>query len=125
MAEDSVVREIVIDAPVERVWELTTRAEHIQAWYDFDGAKIDLRPGEVIEHFWRARPLPRGVDEVLAPERLSYWYSNVPDAAPEAGRRPRVVFALAKVPGGTLVRVTESGFRQLTPSDDERQAYAG
>jgi uncharacterized protein YndB with AHSA1/START domain len=119
-----VQREIVIDAAVERVWDLITRAEHIKTWYAFDGAKVDLRPGGEIEHFWREHGRFRGVIvEVVPPERFTYWYSNVPDAQAEPGKRTRVEFVLTSVPGGTLVRVTESGLEELTLSDEERQAY--
>lgn len=119
-----VQREIVIDAPLERVWDLITRAEHIKTWYAFDGAEIDLRPGGGIEHFWREHGRYRGVIvEVVPPERFAYWYSNVPDADPEPGKRTRVEFTLTSVPGGTLVRVTESGLEDLTLSGEESQAY--
>jgi uncharacterized protein YndB with AHSA1/START domain len=119
-----VQREIVIDAGIERVWELITRAEYVKSWYAFDGAKIDLRPGGELEHFWREHGRYRGlIVEVVPPERFAYWYSNVPDAGPAPGKRTRVEFALEKVPGGTLVRVTESGIEGLTLSDEERQAY--
>jgi uncharacterized protein YndB with AHSA1/START domain len=119
-----VQREIVIDAPIERVWELITRAEHVKAWYAFDGARIDLRPGGEIEHFWREHGRYRGVIvEIVPPERFAYWYSNVPEADAEPGKRTRVEFTLTNVPGGTLVRVTESGIGDLTLSDQDRQSY--
>jgi uncharacterized protein YndB with AHSA1/START domain len=119
-----VQREIVIDAVVERVWDLITRAEHVKTWHAFDGAEIDLRAGGAIEHFWREHGRYRGVIvEVVPPGRFTYWCSNVPDADPAPGKRTRVEFALTSVPGGTLVRVTESGLEELTLSDEERQAY--
>lgn len=125
-SSDSVEREVVIDASIERVWELITRPEHVQVWYAFDGAKIDLRPGGAIEHFWHEHGRYRGViEDVEPPTLLSYWYSIVPDADPEPGRQTHVSFRLEPTRGGqgTVVRVTKSGLASLTLSHEERQAY--
>jgi uncharacterized protein YndB with AHSA1/START domain len=45
MVPDQIERETVINAPVERVWELITEAEHLGRWFGDAGAEIDLRPG--------------------------------------------------------------------------------
>jgi uncharacterized protein YndB with AHSA1/START domain len=123
---DSVEREIVIAAPIERVWELITVPEHVQAWYAFDGAKLALRPRGLIEHFWKEHGRYRGVvEEVKPPTLLSYWYSNVPDADPEPGRQTHVAIRLESTSQGdaTVVRVTESGLASLEISPEERRAY--
>src|SRR3954466_471446 len=91
-AVDGVVRENTVPASIETTWELITQPRHLRAWYAFDGATVDLRPGGVIEHFWKEHGRFRGViDEVAAPRLLSYRYSTVPDVDPEPGRRTRVV----------------------------------
>lgn len=33
--------DIVIQAPIERVWDLLTQPAHVAAWYAFDGAEIE------------------------------------------------------------------------------------
>ncbi|MBE1491098.1 SRPBCC domain-containing protein [Plantactinospora soyae] len=123
--QDSVTREIVIAAPIARVWELLTRPEHLKVWYAFDGAVLDLRPGGVLEHHWKEHGRYRGVlDEVSPPTLLSYRYASLPDADPEPGRQTRVVFRLEPTPtNGTRVQVTESGFAELTLSAEERRAH--
>ena len=44
MEADRIEREIVVEAPQDRVWTLLTTAEHLEQWWAFDGARIDLRP---------------------------------------------------------------------------------
>ena len=43
MTEDRIERDVLIDAPVERVWALITQAEHLGTWFGDAGADIDLR----------------------------------------------------------------------------------
>jgi uncharacterized protein YndB with AHSA1/START domain len=52
MVPDRIEREIHINAPIEHVWELLTRAEHFAAWYASGGADIDLRPGGRMRMRW-------------------------------------------------------------------------
>ncbi|PRY00929.1 SRPBCC domain-containing protein [Allonocardiopsis opalescens] len=122
---DAVRREIAIRAPIDAVWELVTRAEHVQKWFAFDGARLDLRVGGAIEHFWAEHGRYRGIiEELVPPTRLAYRYSAVPDTEPEPGRQTRVVFELsAGADGTTTVRVTESGFAALDLSPEERAAH--
>ena len=42
-ANDAVVIERMLDAPVELVWRMWTEPEHFAAWYGPDGATIDVR----------------------------------------------------------------------------------
>lgn len=122
---DAVTKEVVVDASIERVWELITKPEHLQAWWAFDGAKVDLQLGGIIEHFWREHGRYRGIiDDLDEPTRLSYRYSSVPDADPKPGQQTQVVFTLEPASsGGTLVRVVESGFADLNLSTEEQQAH--
>ena len=86
---DSVSREITIGAPIEDVCLLVTEPEHLQAWYAFDDATVDLREGGVIEHYWREHSRFRGVIvQVAAPTSLSYWYSTAADVDPAPGHDP-------------------------------------
>lgn len=124
--EGCVEREIVIAAPVERVWELITRPEHVRVWYAFDGASIDLRPGGTIEHLWHEHGRYLGVvEKVVPPTLLTYWHSQVPDTEPAPGTRTHVSFSLEPTPDGrgTLLRVRESGLASLRLSREERRAH--
>jgi uncharacterized protein YndB with AHSA1/START domain len=44
MSRDRIERTVVVAAPIERVWAVITRAEHIASWFS-DTAEVDLRPG--------------------------------------------------------------------------------
>lgn len=125
MADDEVTREVVIAAPVERVWELVTRPEHVRVWWAFDGASIDLRPGGAIVHHWNEHGTYRGVIETVdPPHRLTYRYATEPDAEPRPGRQTFVAIELRPTAeGGTTVRVTERGFADLTMTDEEKAAH--
>ena len=50
--EDSIVRETVVAAPVQRVWEVLTQAEYVGRWFGADKAEIDLRPGGSFVMTW-------------------------------------------------------------------------
>ena len=52
MTPDRIEREILIAAPVERVWEVLTEPEHIAVWFGPGTPSVDLRPGGfmVLEH---------------------------------------------------------------------------
>ncbi|GAA3033540.1 hypothetical protein GCM10017559_71160 [Streptosporangium longisporum] len=84
---DRIEHEIFIDATVEHVWRLLTQAEHIRAWFAFDGADIDLRPGgDAGPHLEGARLLPgRHRAGSSGPPGLSYRYSSVPDEGSTTG----------------------------------------
>ena len=122
---DSVSREVTIGAPIEDVWRLITEPVHLQAWYAFDGATVDLREGGVIEHYWREHGRFRGVIvQVAPPTSLSYRYSTAPDVDPAPGHQTLVTFHLASASAGaTVLRVTESGIRALELTEAERAGY--
>ena len=48
MIPEQIEREVVIAAPIERVWAVVTQPEHVGTWFGDAGAEIDLRPGGAI-----------------------------------------------------------------------------
>jgi uncharacterized protein YndB with AHSA1/START domain len=108
--------EITIHAPIERVWDLVTRPEHIARWYAFDGADIDLRPGGTLAFRWREHGEYRGrVERVERPRIFSFRFvGHVPDQDPRPDNSTLVEFTLQARDGSTTVRVVESGFARLT-----------
>lgn len=73
----------------------------------------------------RLKDLYRGViEQVEPPYPLTCRYATAPDAEPAPGRQTRVTIELwATIEGGTRVRVTESGFAELTMTAEERDAH--
>ena len=124
MVPDQIERETVINAPVERVWELITEAEHVGRWFGDAGAEIDLRPGGDMVIHWAEHGTSHGRVVALEPHtRFSYRWAPFKDPAgekPEEGNSTLVEFTLAAEGGGTRLRVVESGFASLATSDEQR-----
>ena len=125
MVPDSIEREIVIAAPIERVWAVITRPEHVGSWFGDAGAEIDLRPGGAIIIHWREHGTGYGIVERVEPPHVFVWrgallgHSEVRD-----GNSTRVEFTLTAEGDGTRVRVVESGFGTLDLPEEERAKQA-
>jgi uncharacterized protein YndB with AHSA1/START domain len=119
---DQIESEVVIDAPIERVWALITEADHFGSWFADSGAKIDLRPGGAMSLSWEKHGTVRARVERVEPPRLfSYRWANAVDSEPVEGHSTLVEFSLAAEGTGTRVRVVESGFASLDTSDEDRR----
>jgi uncharacterized protein YndB with AHSA1/START domain len=122
---DRIEREVMIAAPVERVWELITTAEHLGRWFGDAGAEIDLRPGGPMSLHWHDHGTVHGrVEAVAPPHRFSYrWLlAGDPDAELTPANSTLTEFTLAADGDGTRVAVVESGFDTLDVEAAERAA---
>lgn len=127
MVPDRIEREIVIAAPVERVWEVVTRAEHVGAWFGDAGAEIDLRPGGAMVIRFREYGVYHCVVETVDPPRVfSFRGAREPGTDVRDGSSTLCEFTLTPEDGGTRLRVVESGFDRLEISPEEqRKQYDG
>jgi uncharacterized protein YndB with AHSA1/START domain len=125
MVPDVIERDTVINASVERVWELITRPEHVGSWFGDAGAEIDLRPGGEMVIRWADHGTTHGrVVSVEPHTRFSYRWAPFKDLGgdePVAGNSTLVEFTLRAEGDETRLRVVESGFRDLAVPED-RQA---
>ena len=124
---DTITHEIKVHAPIERVWDLVTRPEHIARWYAFDGADIDLRPGGRLAFRWREHGEYRGrIERVERPRAFSFRFvGHVPDQDPNRHNSTLVEFTLQASEGSTVVRIVESGFAELTdPTEADASKWA-
>jgi|tagenome__1003787_1003787.scaffolds.fasta_scaffold20427882_1 uncharacterized protein YndB with AHSA1/START domain len=112
---DRIEKQVLIAAPVDRVWELVTSAEHLGTWFGDAGAEIDLRPGGRLTVRWRSNDTLHGrVETVAAPHHFSYRWLLTDDAAePTPANSTLVEFSLAADGDGTRLAVVESGFDAL------------
>jgi uncharacterized protein YndB with AHSA1/START domain len=93
--------EVVAGTP-DQVWRLVTDARHFRVWYAFGGATIDLRPGGAMSLRWDEHgEFPAVVEAVRPPELFSFRWLPARD--------PLVEITLTAEPGGTRVRVVETG----------------
>lgn len=120
--EDSIVREIVVAAPPERVWEVLTTADHVGRWFGADKAEIDLRPGGSFVMTWAEHGVGYArVERVEEPTLFSFRWGLEPGAEPTPGEETLVEFSLAGEGDGTLLRVVESGFSKLDRPADKQE----
>jgi uncharacterized protein YndB with AHSA1/START domain len=123
---DSIEREVVIDAPLDRVWKLVTQAEHLGRWFGDAGAEVDLRPGGAMELRWAEHGSSRGrVEAVEPPRRFVFRWAPFKDPGgvnPTDGNSTRVEFTLTEEGAATRLRVVESGFDDLATSEEQRRA---
>jgi uncharacterized protein YndB with AHSA1/START domain len=112
--EDSIVREIAVAAPVERVWDVLTRAEYVGRWFGADTAEIDLRPGGSFVMKWAEHGTGYArVERVEKPALFSFRWAVEPGVEPTPGEETLVEFTLTPEGEGTRLMVVESGFTKL------------
>ncbi|GAA1816482.1 SRPBCC domain-containing protein [Luedemannella flava] len=106
-------RQIHIEASPEVVFEVVSRPEHLREWWA-DDAKLDPAPGAVGELVWgdRAHVEAITVVDLDPPRRFSFRWVADGGEAPVAGNSLLVTFDLEPSGAGTLLRLTESGFRE-------------
>lgn len=126
MAPDRIEREITIQAPIEKVWDVLTEPTAVGTWFGTGApAQIDLRPGGVmaLDHGVHGAYETLIVD-VDPPRSFSYrWASAYPGERATEDNSTLVEFTLEPRADATLLRVVESGFASLViPPDREESA---
>jgi uncharacterized protein YndB with AHSA1/START domain len=113
----SIEREIHVDAAPEVVYEVISTPEHLREWWP-DEAEFEPVPGAtgVVCFGDRSAPgakvAPLTVVEADPPRRFSFrWVYDEGEAATPANSL-LVTFQLFPSDAGTLLRFTESGFRE-------------
>jgi len=115
---DRIERQVFLKVPRSRVWKALANAEEFGTWFGVALQGKKFAPGQrvqgQIEHPGYEHVVWDVVIERMEPERLLSWRWH--PAAVEPGvdysKEPTtlVVFELADAPGGTLLKVVESGF---------------
>ena len=117
---DSIEREIVIAAPVERVWQIITEAPHIAGWFS-ETAEVDLRVGGRLVLGWKEHGTYLATVERLEPPAVfAFRGAYQPDTEPAPGNSTVVEFTLTPEGDRTRLRVMESGFSTLDMSTEEQ-----
>ena len=110
-------REVYVDAAPETVFDVVSRPEHIREWWP-DDAAYDLVPGANGQVSF-GDPADGGkvvgltILEVDPPRSFTFRWTQEPGETAVAGRSLMVTFALTPHDGGTLLRLTETGFREM------------
>jgi uncharacterized protein YndB with AHSA1/START domain len=113
--DDRIERELRIDAPIERVWQVITDAAYVARWFG-DRAEIDLRPGGAAVFGWTEYGDGHAVVERVEPPReFAFRWAREHDVPyAQAATTTLVEFSLAPDGGGTRLRLVESGFTDET-----------
>lgn len=116
MEYGSIERDIHVDASPEVVFEVISRPEHMQEWWP-DEARFESVAGAPGELVWRdsqtgeTMTVALAVVEVDPPKRFSFrWCFADPG---RGGNSLLVTFDLVPADGGTRIRMTEAGFREM------------
>jgi uncharacterized protein YndB with AHSA1/START domain len=124
MEKDRIEREVLIEAPIDHVWDMLTKAEHLGTWFADDGAEVDLREGGAIELRWKEYGATRARIERIEPKRtLAFRWAPYKDPGgiePEAGNSTRVEFTLDGDADRTVLKVVETGFASLDTDPEQR-----
>jgi len=116
MGKLTVERTVWIDASRERVWQAITVAEQLMKWWS-DHWEIDsLEPGSAIRFGEPGDLMNATVETADAPEKFAIRWPPQPEYH---NIEIFTIFELEVENGGTLVKVTETGFEELP--DDIRQ----
>jgi uncharacterized protein YndB with AHSA1/START domain len=113
----SIEREIHIEASPEVVFEVVSSPDHLKQWWP-DDAWYDPTPGSAGEIVFGDRDAGGAVVaftvvEAAPPRTFSFRWTHSADEVAAAGNSLLVTFDLTPSAGGTLLRMTESGFREM------------
>ncbi|WP_433019501.1 SRPBCC domain-containing protein [Kribbella sp. CA-294648] len=106
-------REIRIEAVPEIVFEVVSRPEHIKMWWP-DDASFELVPGSVGEVVWGDRAAVEAITvvDVDPPRKFSFQWVAPAGEVPAADNSLLVTFELEASGSGTILRLTETGWRE-------------
>lgn len=118
MEYGTIEREIQIEASPATVFEVITSPEHLKEWWP-DDAVIEATPGATGELVFGDRSSPDAkipkvtVVEAVPPKLFSFRWTHPDDEEAREGNSLLVTFELTPADSGTLLRMTESGFREM------------
>lgn len=117
MEYGSIQREIHVEASPEIVYAVITEPQHISEWWN--GAQTDVvaTPGFTGEIAWGRGTDDPHVEQLTVvdadpPRLFSFRWVAEGAPVPSATNSLLVAFELTRTQTGTLVRITESGFRE-------------
>jgi uncharacterized protein YndB with AHSA1/START domain len=127
---DRIEKEIIVRAPRARVWRALTDGREFGMWFGVALEKATFAPGarvtgKITHPGYEHLVLDLLIERVDAERLLSWrWHPYNADPKRDYSREPTtlVVFELSDVPGGTRLKVVESGFDAI-PADRRAEAW--
>lgn len=117
MEYGTIEREIFVEASPEVVFEVVSSPAHVEQWWP-EEAHFSAEPGAPGEIVFGDRNAGGAVVaftvvETSPPERFSFRWTHPHGDVAAAGNSLLVSFELSAAPGGTLLKMTETGFREM------------
>jgi uncharacterized protein YndB with AHSA1/START domain len=115
----SIEREVLVEASPEVVYEVITSPDHIRSWWA--GAETDVvaTAGATSELVWGDRSSPEAhvarltVVQADPPRLFAFRWDYPEGSTPSAENSLLVTFELVPRGEGTILRLTESGWREV------------
>ena len=127
MADFTIDRDVIIEAPVDVVWRTITEPHQIIRWFA-ERVELELKPGGAgYLGFSQDVGTAIVVETVDEPTTFAFRWNRTQDADPDPalGNSVLVEFTLAAQGAErTHLRVIETGLEPLPWPDDEKQSYA-
>ena len=110
-------REVYVEASPEIVFEVVSSPDHLKEWWP-DDARYEPTPGAVGEIVFGDPDAGGGaaaftVVDVAPPRLFSFRWTHPADEVAAPGNSLLVTFDLTPSDGGTLLKMTETGFREM------------
>ena len=118
MEYGSIEREIQVEAPPEVVYAVISSPDHMREWWNGVESDVDAAAGATGEFAWRNRATgEEHVARVMVvdadpPRLFSFRWTQDAGETAQAGNSLLATFELVPAGGGTLLRVSETGFRE-------------
>jgi uncharacterized protein YndB with AHSA1/START domain len=117
MEVGTIEREIYVEASPEVVFDVVSSPAHVKEWWP-DEARYDPTPGATGEIVFGdrgsgAKVVQLTVVEVRPPLAFSFRWTHSAEETAAEGNSLLVTFQLTPSGDGTLVKMTETGFREL------------
>jgi uncharacterized protein YndB with AHSA1/START domain len=113
----TIEREVHVEASPEIVFEVVSSPDHMREWWNGIETDVSPTPGSTAEIAWGRDTAEPHVDQITVvdaePYRLfSFRWVYEGAGVPTPANSLLVTFELVPTNGGTLIRMTESGFRE-------------
>lgn len=112
MEYGTIEREIYVDAAPEIVFDVVSSPEHVKHWWP-DDARYDPEPGASGEIVFGGTAVAFTVVDAKPPRMFSFRWTHPVGGTAAAGNSLLVTFDLTPSGAGTLLRMTETGFREM------------
>lgn len=113
----TIEREIFVEASPEIVFDVVSRPEHVRRWWpdEADYEPVAGATGEIVfrRHGEGGTTVAFTVVEVRPPRTFAFRWTHPAGETAVEGNSLLVTFDLTPSGGGTLLRMTETGFREM------------